>query len=140
MKIVFGVVVCSICVPTDGQGFGTLCVKWLGNESTTGKLVIFFGYATHHASGRLADASKPIELLLGDDEQTCCGIAGIERTNRERQEIERKLQLRRKPMWKCYYQDVPGIVLYDEDWHPGVVGIAASRVVADSISLFGFGS
>ena len=82
-----------------------------------------------NASGRLADASKPIELLLSSDEKACGAIAQeLDATNRERQAIERKIAGEAAAHVETHYADAPGIILYDKDWHPGVVGIVASRV------------
>ncbi|CAI8352956.1 MAG: Single-stranded-DNA-specific exonuclease RecJ [Opitutia bacterium UBA7350] len=82
-----------------------------------------------NASGRLADASKPIELLLSHDEQTCGGIAReLDAINCERQEIQHKIVSEAEAYVEAHFGDFPGIILYNEGWHPGVVGIVASRV------------
>jgi single-stranded-DNA-specific exonuclease len=82
-----------------------------------------------NASGRLADASLPIELLLGADAARCQTIAGeLDAMNRERQTIERRIAKAAETRASEEFADAPGIVLYDKDWHPGVVGIVASRV------------
>ncbi|MFP4069192.1 MAG: single-stranded-DNA-specific exonuclease RecJ [Opitutales bacterium] len=82
-----------------------------------------------NASGRLADASLPIELLLSGCERTCKRIAGeLDAMNRERQGIERSMAAEAEARAENEFADEPGIVLFGEDWHPGVVGIVASRV------------
>ncbi len=82
-----------------------------------------------NASGRLADASLPIDLLLRDDYQACRRIAQeLDETNKERQAIERGIAQKAEERAAAEFADAPGIVLYGEDWHPGVVGIVASRV------------
>ncbi len=82
-----------------------------------------------NASGRLADASLPIELLLNENECTCREIAGqLDQMNRERQVIERSVAKEAKEHVERDFKDKPGIVLYGEDWHPGIVGIVASRM------------
>jgi len=82
-----------------------------------------------NASGRLADASLPIDLLLSDDLAHCKQISKeLEAMNRERQEIERGIAKEAQERVNAEFADAPGIVLYGEDWHPGVVGIVASRV------------
>src|SRR5690606_346107 len=48
--------------------------------------------------------------------------------NRERQDIERRITLDAERMIEERYLDAPAIVLYGENWHPGVVGIVAGRV------------
>lgn len=82
-----------------------------------------------NASGRLGDASVSVELLLTEDHNLGSDTAQkLDRFNRERQDIERQITRNAEKIVDENYPDVPGIVLYDEDWHPGVVGIVAGRV------------
>lgn len=88
-----------------------------------------------NAAGRLADMSVGIECLLSDDPARCAAIAGeLDRLNRERREIEGEMrdqafaaiesELRR---WS---EDAlpSAFCVFDESWHPGVVGIVAARI------------
>lgn len=82
-----------------------------------------------NASGRLADASLPIELLLQEDYPACRKIAGeLDVMNKERQGIERAIAKQAEERAAVEFAEAPGIVLFGQDWHPGVVGIVASRV------------
>lgn len=82
-----------------------------------------------NASGRLADAALSVELLLSDDEVFCYETAQkLDVFNRERQDIERKITEEAERLIETHYLASPGIVLFDEAWHPGVVGIVAGRV------------
>jgi single-stranded-DNA-specific exonuclease len=82
-----------------------------------------------NASGRLADAALPIRLLLSDDYAECMEISKeLEAMNRERQTIERAITEEAERCVVKEFSDKPGIVLFGADWHPGVVGIVASRV------------
>ncbi len=82
-----------------------------------------------NASGRLADAALPIDLLLSNDWQNCLNIARtLDEFNRERQDIEREIVREAERMVAETQNNAPGIVLYHPDWHPGVVGIVASRI------------
>ena len=82
-----------------------------------------------NASGRLADAALSVELMLSDDEQFCDETAQqLDVFNRERQDIERHITEEAERMIERDYADWPGIVLFGENWHPGVVGIVAGRV------------
>ena len=82
-----------------------------------------------NASGRLADASLSVELLLSEDRAFCARTAQqLEVFNRERQDIERGITEEAERMIESHYAQSPGIVLFSEDWHPGVVGIVAGRV------------
>ncbi|MBL9193000.1 MAG: single-stranded-DNA-specific exonuclease RecJ [Opitutaceae bacterium] len=82
-----------------------------------------------NASGRLADAALSVELLLSEDEAFCSETAKqLDAFNRERQDIERLITEEAERIIERDYADCPGIVLYGETWHPGVVGIVAGRV------------
>ena len=82
-----------------------------------------------NASGRLADAALSVELLLSQDAAFCAETARqLDVFNRERQDIERKITLEAEQLIESEYAASPGIVLFSENWHPGVVGIVAGRV------------
>mgnify|MGYP002561541675 CR=1 FL=1 len=86
-----------------------------------------------NASGRLADASLPLEMLLGDDFTTCYRAAcELNDINKERQEIERGvLEDAMKQVEAKHLDKYPCIVVYDPSWHPGVVGIIAGKLSRD---------
>ncbi len=82
-----------------------------------------------NASGRLADAALSVDLLLSEDSQFCDDTAQqLDAFNRERQEIERQITDEAERMIETQFAHLPGIVLFGENWHPGVVGIVAGRV------------
>ena len=82
-----------------------------------------------NASGRLADASLSVELLVSDDPKFCVETAQqLDTFNRERQDIERVITQQAEQLVETKFSDLPGIVLFHEEWHPGVVGIVAGRV------------
>ena len=82
-----------------------------------------------NASGRLADASLSVELILSQDRAFCDEAARqLDGFNRERQDIERRITEDAERQVEERYAGDHGIILYDEGWHPGVVGIVASRV------------
>ncbi|MGH7997295.1 MAG: single-stranded-DNA-specific exonuclease RecJ [Opitutaceae bacterium] len=82
-----------------------------------------------NASGRLADAAISVELLVSEDARFCFETARqLDAFNRERQEIERQITEAAERLIETQFAAQDGIVLYDEGWHPGVVGIVAGRV------------
>jgi single-stranded-DNA-specific exonuclease len=82
-----------------------------------------------NASGRLADAALSVELMLSDDERFCTETSKqLDNFNRERQDIERQITEEAERTIEEKYLNDHGIVLYGENWHPGVVGIVAGRV------------
>ena len=85
-----------------------------------------------NASGRLADASLAVELLLSDDSAFCMETSlKLDSFNRERQEIERSIVEEAKQQVERTQTESSGLVVFGEDWHPGVVGIVASRLARD---------
>lgn len=84
-----------------------------------------------NACGRLSQADMGVELLLTDDEVKAQEMAGIlDKENKNRQALEmgilnEALGLVEKTV--DLSQD-KGMVLAAEQWHPGVIGIVASRL------------
>jgi single-stranded-DNA-specific exonuclease len=82
-----------------------------------------------NASGRLADAALSVELLVSDDADFCSETARqLDAFNRERQEIERAITEEAERVIEKEFLSHAGVVLFAENWHPGVVGIVAGRV------------
>jgi single-stranded-DNA-specific exonuclease len=82
-----------------------------------------------NASGRLADASLSVDLLLSEDDPFCDATARqLDTLNRERQDIERGITERAERYVEEHFLESRGLVLFDDDWHPGVVGIVAGRI------------
>jgi single-stranded-DNA-specific exonuclease len=84
-----------------------------------------------NAAGRLGCASLAVELLTTRNEEKAKKLAEyLEGQNRERQSVERKITGQAKEMMTSYdLAATAGIVLGSPDWHQGVVGIVASRMV-----------
>ncbi|MDR2980917.1 MAG: single-stranded-DNA-specific exonuclease RecJ [Puniceicoccales bacterium] len=81
-----------------------------------------------NASGRLADALLPVEMLLSDDEARCAAMAAqLNEMNRERQEIERQVNEEALAQLTAADTGQRALVAYG-DWHPGVVGIVAGKL------------
>ena len=76
---------------------------------------------------RRADAA--LELLLTQDEARAGEIAGeLDLLNRERQDTELRITFAAEAELAAHAHE-PAYVLAGEDWHPGVIGIVASRLV-----------
>lgn len=86
-----------------------------------------------NAAGRLYRADAGVELLLTEDERRAEEIANeLGRANSERRAREREVDAAAEAVRRELpdrLRDAPGLVLAGEDWHPGVVGIVASRLV-----------
>lgn len=82
-----------------------------------------------NASGRLADAALSVELILNRDPEFCLETAfRLDGFNRERQEIERQITEEAFAQVEARNHRTSGMVVYGDTWHPGVVGIVASRL------------
>ncbi|MFQ5470022.1 MAG: single-stranded-DNA-specific exonuclease RecJ [Gammaproteobacteria bacterium] len=87
-----------------------------------------------NAAGRLDDMSQGIECLLTDDQACASAIAArLDRLNRERRSIEADMQQQALEALNglslnTEHQYPSGIVLFDECWHQGVIGVLASRI------------
>ena len=82
-----------------------------------------------NASGRLADAALSVDLLLSSDPVLVEQAARkLDELNRERQDIERQITERAEQYVENNFSTSRGLVLFDETWHPGVVGIVAGRI------------
>ncbi len=85
-----------------------------------------------NAAGRVGEASEALRLLLTDDEEEARRLAeAFEVQNRERQAEDRRTL--EEVLERLHREFDPGrdfgIVVAGDGWHPGVIGIVASRVV-----------
>jgi len=94
---------------------------------------IGFGLAPRlNAAGRLGQARLAIELLATDNTIRAADLARyLNEQNEKRQTVERRILVQAKEMIDGVegVADKPGLVLHSEEWHPGVIGIVASRLV-----------
>jgi len=83
-----------------------------------------------NAAGRLTTAEKALRLLVTTDLAEATALAGeLDGQNRERQNVERQIVAAAEA--KIADQELsesPAIVLGERQWHPGVLGIVASRI------------
>jgi len=82
-----------------------------------------------NAAGRLGTPEKALELLLSDELASARKWAGLlERDNTERRGLNERVQEESASRIAPDTFGREAIVLGSDDWHPGVVGIAASRL------------
>jgi single-stranded-DNA-specific exonuclease len=85
-----------------------------------------------NAAGRLEDAALGVELLLTDDPVQARTIAaGLDANNAERQALEKEIlaSALRMIATDAGMNGRSSIVLASPEWHQGVIGIVASRIV-----------
>ncbi len=81
-----------------------------------------------NAPGRLDSAEASVELLISDDPVESAGRAkALEQDNRRRQKIQKTIFDSAMDKLKGGEPD-PLIALSDESWHPGLIGIIASKI------------
>lgn len=84
--------------------------------------------------GRVGEAATGLRLLLTENEETARRLAGrLEETNRERRRQDRAVQAEAEALLAERYDPAAdrAVVLWDDGWHPGVIGVAASRLVEE---------
>ena len=84
-----------------------------------------------NASGRLSNAQKSLQVLLTQDETEAASLADfLDSQNRERQEIEKQVFLAAEEQIGRHFDPMrdAAIVVAANGWHPGVLGIVASRI------------
>lgn len=86
-----------------------------------------------NAAGRLGSALRGVELLMAPSEQVANPIAReLEELNARRQELDRAtLERARELVLAMDLANTFGIVVAEQGWHAGVIGIVASRIVEE---------
>ncbi len=84
-----------------------------------------------NAAGRIGDAADGLRLLLTDDSEAAARTAReLETLNARRQEMDQRILLDvEATLGDTLGADDRALVLAADDWHPGVIGIVASRLV-----------
>lgn len=98
---------------------------------TTGQ-VVFAMAPRINAVGRLGDAKRAVELLVSNDYESSIGFARVlEQENLNRRKIDEGVFEHAQNLVEEYFNKYGdgAIVMHQEEWHPGVVGIVASRMV-----------
>lgn len=86
-----------------------------------------------NAAGRVAHATRAVELLTTPSQEEAYEIAEeLQETNLERQALERDIhEMARQDVLKQGPDADYVVVVGGQDWHPGVIGIVASRLVEE---------
>jgi single-stranded-DNA-specific exonuclease len=82
-----------------------------------------------NAAGRLGSADAALELVMTEDEERAAEVADeLDLLNRERRDTETRILFEAEAA-RAEHPEAPAYVLAGEGWHPGVIGIVASRMV-----------
>jgi len=120
----------GLCVP------GITALLEIANRNQPRLIASDLGFAVAprlNAAGRLEDMSVGIECLLTDSLPEARELAKrLDLLNEERRVIEQDMQEQAFAVLKKLQpeqKNLPhGICLFEEEWHPGVIGIVAARV------------
>jgi len=86
-----------------------------------------------NAAGRMGHARLAVDLLTSESELKCTQIAEyLKEQNQQRQQLQRKIFKEAREMVinrGLNHPDKKTIVIAAENWHPGIIGIVASRIV-----------
>jgi single-stranded-DNA-specific exonuclease len=117
--------------PRPGVGALIESAALSAGNLTTGQIVFTIAPRIN-AVGRLGDAHRAVNLLITDSKDEAFQLAQVlETENYERRKIDvdtfdTALDLIENSL---DLQNELAIILHNEDWHPGVIGIVASRLV-----------
>jgi len=109
-----------------------LQVAGLSNKPIGTGQIVFIIAPRINAVGRMGNAERAIELFTTQNQDRALEIANIfEAENRQRKNIDEETFKMAQHIIDENYDltDHYGLVLDQEGWHPGVIGIVASRVV-----------
>ena len=84
-----------------------------------------------NASGRMQNGKEAVQLLVENDYSTALDQAShINLYNEARKDLDRKMteQATEQVSAMKGLEERRGIVIYNEEWHKGIIGIVASRV------------
>ena len=86
-----------------------------------------------NAAGRLGRPDAALQLLLTESDDEAKALAGeLETLNRDRQAVEERIlraAIAQVESWPEARRRRRGYVVWGDDWHEGVIGIVASRLV-----------
>ncbi len=119
---------------TDKPGLRALMRSARVDPATLDEGAIGFRLAPRiNAAGRLCRPQEALELLLATDDDEARAYADrLEELNRERQGIEDRMlreAVAEVESWPEARRRARGYVVANEEWHEGVIGIVASRLV-----------
>jgi single-stranded-DNA-specific exonuclease len=100
-------------------------------QLTSGQIVFTIAPRIN-AVGRLGDAERAVNLLIANNKKDALELAEVlETENYERRKIDVDTFEAAKEIVESQFDldDELAIVLHNENWHPGVIGIVASRLV-----------
>ena len=104
----------------------------LGGKEITISDVIFKIGPRINASGRMQCGSEAVELLVArDSKEAARRSLAIDQYNKDRKELDKRITEEANAILEQrgeMYSPKKSIVIYNKDWHKGIIGIVASRL------------
>lgn len=116
---------------TPRLGLQALIEKSRRNSPLTVNDVVFGLGPMINAVGRLEDAKTAVKLLLAEEKFLAFDLARtLDNYNKQRKEFDSKIAEEGRALFRARpdSEKLKSVVLYKDDWHKGVLGIAASRM------------
>ena len=112
-------------------GLRALCsVAGINLPELTAEQIAFQIAPRINAAARLGDSMMPFELLTTDNPSEATRMAEhLNQANDRRKEIENEILEQAVAMIESGPAEVSSLILAGSQWHPGVIGIVASRLV-----------
>lgn len=106
-------------------------IKQVKKQTLTITDVVFIIAPRINAAGRMKHGNHAVTLLTETDYDAACQYAiEIEQYNTDRKEADKAITLEALAQIKANKEeDKKTTVVYQEDWHKGVIGIVASRLI-----------
>ncbi len=101
-----------------------------GRDITMSDIIFKIGPRIN-ASGRMQNGKESVALLVEHNYERALEKAEqINQYNEERKELDKRMTEEASNLVAAMprFEDKPAIVIYNEDWHKGVIGIVASRL------------
>ncbi len=106
------------------------CAGYKVEKGITSENIAFGVGPRINASGRLDTVEDAIKILISDNKQEIeTAVISLNNFNKVRQELCQNMFIEAEEMLKKEGNRNPAIILYKPDWHIGIIGIVASKLV-----------
>jgi len=106
-------------------------VSGLGEKELTVGRLLFWAAPRINAAGRLGDANRAVQLMTTENLPESLKLAReLDEENRQRQDLQQSMvdEAIMKVNAEVDLEKEKAIVLWDDNWHEGIIGIVASKI------------
>ena len=106
-------------------------VSGLGEKELTVGRLLFWAAPRINAAGRLGDANRAVQLMTTENLPESLKLAReLDEENRQRQDLQQSMvdEAIMKVNAEVDLKKEKAIVLWDDNWHEGIIGIVASKI------------